>query len=360
MNELNANAPTTGLVISAKTARATSGHSATFVGRTELEAAAQAFPEVVEHCKPFRYAIELTPGSVRITRSSSVQNHVNPADYKQRTAIEGWSNKSRANMVSRLCSLDYQPMLAHPDRTPCLITLTYPGDWLAVAPDGATAKRHLKLFRARYQRNWKEQFRAVWKMEFQRRGACHFHLFTSIPNRPGFAEWLSATWTEIVDATDPTERATHLIAGTGIDYNTGVRASDPKRVAVYFAKHNSPNHGAKEYQNQPPAEWLDAGSVGRFWGYWNLEPLTVRAPIAETDALTAARTLRRWTAANSKPMRRKVARVRQRTGVVRYRWVTRRRPTRLRSRLGFVAVNDGAATGAALAQLVGQSVGAGE
>jgi hypothetical protein len=333
------------------------GKAHNFVGLPELQAAADAYPELVAKCEPFRYAVELTPGSVRITRSSKVQNSLKPEGYKARTEINGWSAKSRSNMVSRMCSLDYQAMLGQPDRTPCLITLTYPGNWQAVVPDGESAMRHLKLFRARYERRWGEPLRAVWKMEFQRRGACHFHLFTSIPNRPGFAEWLSQAWTDIVAPDDADEREKHLAAGTGLDYNTGVRANNPKRVAVYFAKHNSPNHGAKEYQNQPPAEWLAAGSVGRFWGYWNTKPLTVRIPIGEDEALLAARILRRWTTANSKPVRYKVERVCQRTGVISERWVTRRKPTRMRSRLGFVSVDDGAAIGSKLADAIRTSVG---
>jgi hypothetical protein len=50
--------------------------------------------------------------------------------------ILGWSRKSRANMVRALCELDYRPMLADPGRVPAMVTLTYPGDWLTVAPDG--------------------------------------------------------------------------------------------------------------------------------------------------------------------------------------------------------------------------------
>lgn len=337
-----------GLVISDITARESLG----FVGLSELKEAAETFPDKVETSESFHYSLELSPGSVRITRSSSIPRISKLDSYKPRTEITCWSAKSRSKMVSRLCSLDYQPMLGQPKRTPCLITLTYPGNWQQVVPDGVAAKRHLKLFRSRYQRMWGEQLRAVWKMEFQRRGACHFHLFTSVPNRPGFAEWLSQTWTDIVSPPDPNERSRHLLAGTGIDYTTGARGTDPKRVAVYFSKHNSPNQGSKEYQNRPPAEWIAAGSVGRFWGYWNIEPLTVRVPIGESDALIVARVLRRWTAANTRPVRRKVERVCQRTGEVRHRWVTRRKSPRMSARIGFVSVNDGAKVGSRLADVL--------
>ena len=35
----------------------------------------------------------------------------------------------------------------------------------------------------------------------------------------------------------PEQRARHLLAGTAIDILNGVRACDPKRLAIYFTKH---------------------------------------------------------------------------------------------------------------------------
>lgn len=136
---------------------------------------------------------------------------------------------------------------------------------------------------------------------------------------------------------------------TGVDYEQGLRAFDAKRIAVYFSKHGSANYGDKEYQNRPPALWIEAGSIGRFWGYWGLEPLTVTTEVSEADALFIARTLHRWARANSRPRRITVWRTNQRTGEVRPRHA-HRRSVRLTSRTGFVAVNDGSAMGQALAR----------
>ena len=47
------------------------------------------------------------------------------------------------------------------------------------------------------------------------------------------------------------ERRKHRAAGTGVDYAEGVRLSDPRRMAVYFA-----NTGRKDYQHHVPSEWL--------------------------------------------------------------------------------------------------------
>ena len=94
---------------------------------------------------------------------------------------------------------------------------------------------------------------------------------------------------------------------------------------------------------------FEAGSIGRFWGYWGLEPLTVTTEVSEADALFIARTLRRWARANSRSRRVTVWRTNQRTGEIRPRRANRR-SERLTSRTGFVAVNDGSAMGQALSR----------
>lgn len=225
--------------------------------------------------------------------------------------IVGWSRKSRANMVRALCELDYQPMLGDPTRLPAMVTLTYPGDWLAVAPDGKTVKAHLRALRRRYERAWEEPLTAVWKLEFQRRGAPHFHLLLVPPHgvarQPGarataaarvgaglpFREWLSAVWADIVDHPDPEEKRRHFLAGTGVDFAEGLKARDPKRVAVYFTKHGS--FASKEYQHCVPEPWQEPGAgPGRFWGYWRLERRTAAVEVEPDEAVDAARIARRW------------------------------------------------------------------
>ncbi|WP_448510112.1 rolling circle replication-associated protein [Mycolicibacterium thermoresistibile] len=84
---------------------------------------------------------------------------------------------------------------------------TYAGDWELVAPDGASIKRHMVLWRKRFQREYGEPARYIWKLEFQRRGAPHIHLWMAPPISPGrsgrgLAQWLSETWAQIVDHPD--------------------------------------------------------------------------------------------------------------------------------------------------------------
>ena len=291
--------------------------------------------------------------------------------------ITEWSRKSRANMVRALCELDYRPLLADPSRLPSMLTLTYPGDWLTVAPDGKAAKRHLQALRKRFCKAWGVDLHAVWKLEFQGRGAPHFHLLMVPPHGrarvPGkrarraawvgaglpFRMWVSVVWADIVGHPDPEERRNHELAGTGVDFAEGLRASDPKRVAVYFTKHGS--FRDKEYQNRVPEQWQAPGKgPGRFWGYWGLKRVTVGVEVTPEQAAWAARIVRRW--ARAQGTTREVTVTRTRGGAIRSemapvvglagaqtiearkpsRRAVRRRVRRLKNGRGFVSVNDGA------------------
>jgi hypothetical protein len=154
-----------------------------------------------------------------------------------------------------------------------MLTLTYPGDWLAVAPNGEAVKRHLAALAKRYERVWGEPLVCIWKLEFQARGAPHFHLSTTPPmgfstivdpdtgvlRSVDFKTWLSHAWAEIVAHPDPEQRCRHRAAGTGVDYAEGIKLTDPRRMAVYFAKYGI--GGRKDYQHRVPPEWLSVALV---------------------------------------------------------------------------------------------------
>jgi hypothetical protein len=263
--------------------------------------------------------------------------------------ITAWSRKSRANMIKALASLDYTPMLT--GARSAMVTLTYPGEWESVAPDGPTCYEQLKTLRRRFERHYKVKMLATWKREFQRRGAPHFHLFMVPPepvNGESFRDWLARSWADVVGHADPVQRERHRMVGTAVDYSEGARATDPVRLAVYFSKHGS--YSAKDYQNDAPAPWLAAGvSVGRFWGVWGLPKATATVEVTPTEALAAARVTRRWARANGYSQPRSVwrsstaAAVDPLTGERPVRWRRRRvtRPVkRMRGDAGFVTIND--------------------
>jgi hypothetical protein len=218
----------------------------------------------------------------------------------QKRQITGWSRKSRARMCRALAEYDYTPIIAG-DRIPAMVTFTYPGDWEVVAPSGKSVKVHIRNWYRRFEREWGEKAAFIWKLEFQDRGAPHIHLWMAPPLVPGrsgarFREWCSATWVSVVNHPDPVHRSRHLEAGTGVDTLKGIRAHDPKRLAIYFTKHSSPNaEGQKEYQHKVPELWQEPGKgPGRFWGAVGLKKATAKVEITQDDYLNARRILRRW------------------------------------------------------------------
>lgn len=236
--------------------------------------------------------------------------------------VADWSGRSRSRFHRKIASLDWAPFFALPG-SPVMVTLTYPGDWLTVAPSGKACKKHLEALKMRWHRRWGLKVCGMWKMEFQRRGAPHFHLFLMRPSTDpktghplsatAFAEWLSATWAGIVAHPDPEQRAAHLAAGTGVDTQRGGDCRDPRRLAVYFGKHGSKTKDSKEYQHNVPREWLaDEDGVadatagpGRFWGYWGLSDATGGMHIDQADYMVGRRIVRRWMEARTRYLGRK-------------------------------------------------------
>lgn len=389
-----------GLVICAKTARVTDGRFSDLVERLWrpafpapdlVSAAAGLLPrrEFWDGHEGPRPRVVIGPGVLALEapdlarRERAAERAVSRRQVRVRAAahfsdvperssareITGWSRRSRARMVRRLAELDWTPLVG-PGRVPAMITLTYPGDWETVAPSGRVVKNHLRALQQRWRRAWGENLVGVWKLEFQRRGAPHIHVFTVPPHgRAGelrrvtrvrrrsavgdglqFREWLSAVWADIVAHPDPEQRRRHLAAGTGVDYAEGMRASDPRRLAVYFTKHGT--YRDKEYQHEVPELWRRPGhGPGRFWGYWGLEVATAGVELSWDNYLTLARTLRRYARSQGVTAVETVWRVDTRTGAVRKRRV-RRRVQRFRHQSGFLVVNDGPGLAATVARLL--------
>lgn len=368
--------------------------------------------------------LEVFPGLVRLTAPDLarrerrlnreadapvfVSENPDAEDYGDGRKIGGWSSKSRARMVATMAELDLAPLLLQEGR-PAMVTLTYPGDWETVAPNGPKVKAHLQSFFKRFERAWGIPWAGVWKLEFQRRGAPHFHLLMVPPTgrageqrqalhlarralwetdrrgpaprwkkSPGdgknFRAWLSETWADIVDHPDPDEFRRHVNAGTGVDYTEGDRARDPKRAAVYFGKHGT--FAAKDYQHDVPKLWEESGeTVGRFWGYRGLKKVHGAATISFDQMILLGRTLRRYGTRTRvwdrerrehkiRPVLRSSYRWRRRKTwvtpagvVIVQKWQKRKTTTRARRMTGpmsagFLLVNDGPAMAAILSRVL--------
>jgi len=287
---------------------------------------------------------------------------VKPPAEAYRT-VTAFSRKSRARLRSQIASLDLSPLVSG-DSIPGMVTLTLPDNWLEVAPTAKVMASKFHTFTRNYEAKWKVKLQCIWKREFQRRGAPHYHLWLVPPVAPNrykeFRAWLSRTWTAILfngvswsygsDHDGSAERCVcsdyckSLAAGTGLDFTEALRSRDPNRLAEYFLK-EAGHSESKAYQNEAPAEWAGQ-SIGRFWGVRGIEKALATVDIHPADQYAILRVMRKVRAARAGKIGLTVDRVNVRTGSIQRR-VVHRRPRPL-GPAGWVAVNDGASFGADL------------
>jgi hypothetical protein len=264
-----------------------------------------------------------------------------------------FSRASKRRLGRAIAKLDWTAAIEDGDRL-ALFTATYPGEWETVCPTPEHAYRHLRALGKRFERATGRKFKGVWKREFQRRGAPHFHVLTPLPQMIGeetAREWFARNWYEVVGSGD--ER--HLKAGTGVDWSEGLRMMDANRAAAYFCGYSAGKADHKHYQDEAPEGWAnDNGSVGRWWGVLGMETVTAEARINPEQVINAKRLLRGVLGGQKRTRKATVRRIDRTTGEIRYRKVTRR--YRLSSlnggaKAGFTFLtNDGPALTIALAR----------
>jgi hypothetical protein len=190
-----------------------------------------------------------------------------PRDPPTRGDVVEFSRKSRQRLAFVAANTDVQ--------FKTMITLTYPKDFPS---DGQKVKANFHAFLEWLSRDLGARPSYLWFLEFQKRGAPHFHLLIdwSLPliwreqrvtldghtvtrkrENPdartavkAFRFRVSAAWYRIVGSGDPK----HLAAGTRVER---VRKKDgAARYAVKYA--------LKMHQKRVPQGYHN---VGRFWGY---------------------------------------------------------------------------------------------
>lgn len=161
-----------------------------------------------------------------------------------RGVVREFSKKSRRRLAFVVSNTDV------PLRT--LITLTYPAEYPS---DGPTVKGHLRKFLTWLQKET-GGCEYIWFLEFQARGAPHFHILTDWPlprDRGNKVLWyakIGQQWYEIVDSKD----FKHRLAGTRTE-----TLRSPEGGAHYCVK-----YAQKMKQKIVPEGYL---GVGRFWGH---------------------------------------------------------------------------------------------
>jgi hypothetical protein len=160
---------------------------------------------------------------------------------------------------------------------PLFCTLTYPAEW---EWDAKLWKRHLKIFSQRFLRRWTNGG-FIWKLEFQQRGAPHFHPFVwGVPDAD-FRElihWVSDAWNQIAGSSDPH----HLLAGTRVE-----RMRHPGAAIRYVS-----GYASKRDQTRPGCR------VGRYWGVVGRDRIrwgeAETVGLSERESKVVLRTVRRF------------------------------------------------------------------
>lgn len=191
-------------------------------------------------------------GTVRIYKDGSlieVSKNRLPKDCEnesfKRGEITGFSRKSRMRLLKKMSTLQKT------DR-PLFITLTYPSEF-------PNDKEIYKADLAKFLKRLVYRFPAtcgVWRLEFQNRGAPHYHLLVwGLPYHHRILFWISKIWYEVVGSGDKK----HLDAGTQVQKIRSWR-------------------GVMSYASKYMAKTGDYGqNIGRVWGLFN----RARLPVSE-------------------------------------------------------------------------------
>lgn len=170
------------------------------------------------------------------------KNRVNPFEGQSRDwvrgKIKGFSRASRRRLMRSLAKVNK-------GEKPQFVTLTYPSEW---PDDPKEWKKQIERFNKRMKYRF-PKYAAFWKLEFQKRGAPHFHMLVWGLPKQSMKDFIALHWYEVVGSGDEK----HLRAGTQIQ-----RIRSWRGVMAYASKYLGKS---QEDNNDQP--------VGRFWGIYN-------------------------------------------------------------------------------------------
>lgn len=176
----------------------------------------------------------------------------------KRGDIEIFSAGSRYRLFRLLHQLEF--------KTVCFLTLTYPDEF---PTDPKIYKANLKEFHRKFEVEW-PGVQGVWRLEFQKRGAPHYHIMFLDwrPDDSGTIEWL---WKSTCHTWD---MAHELL---GVNYELVVDQNQQRLIAHYMAKYI-----AKVDQTEVKNATV---KCGRWWGKWNIEdPSPVEFEVSDRQA----------------------------------------------------------------------------
>jgi len=204
-----------------------------------------------------------------------------PAEPGVRGVVAGFSQASRRRMLAKLSGLDWATGAIY------LTTLTYHDDW----GDWTAWKTDLRTWQKRLLRAYGPLLAgAIWRLEFQKRGAPHFHLALfwgeRAPDLARFRQWVSKSWNEVAARGD----LAHLAAGTQVIPARNTSGSQMQRLMMYLGKYLCKTGRLVD------AETGEIMQTGRIWGIWGRLPTGAWAGYTMSEAafVELTRRIRRW------------------------------------------------------------------
>jgi hypothetical protein len=188
----------------------------------------------------------------------------------QRGVVTSFSRASRRRLLKTIARLDMQSAV--------FITLTYPSQY----PTAKEAKQHLRALLERFRRRF-PRMSAIWRMEYQQRGAPHFHLICfNMPYLP-FAD-LRRMWGQITirfaDGPQlPFVRIEMVRSKRGVMHYASKYLAKTEQavpgggVSLTPAHICTPDCGCTHEQGVQAEKAFDEAHSGRFWGVHNAAAL---------------------------------------------------------------------------------------
>jgi hypothetical protein len=182
----------------------------------------------------------------------------------KRGEIREFSSASRRRLMRYMAQVDRTQCR----RRPLFVTLTYPARF---PTSSRVYKAHLRSFLARFKRRY-PHVPIIWRLEFQKRGAPHYHLMIFTPWYISW-RWVAGAWYEATGCAD---------------YLTLVAGTETRAVRSW----GGVMHYAAKYMSKS-GPLPDGQAPGRLWGIHNRKDLPIRLQIITLD-WTHFATLQGW------------------------------------------------------------------
>jgi hypothetical protein len=251
------------------------------------------------------FSMIVSPGGVKLKRQA-IRSDQDGAQVVKASVVGGGGDKPRAAKRGRITEFTAKsrqemrwtfnalPWETVPGRL-AMVTLTYPVEF---PRSGETIKSHFAAFQNRWRRRYGRGPVGAWALEFQERGAPHFHFYVGLPDESEVVwdpvvgqwvwEWALEAWFEIVGSGESDHRAWGV--------NVQLSASEEKRVNGLRVGEYFWRESGKWIQKQVPEGFED---VGAFWRYSGMKKVEYATSIRRDEYVRIRRPLLRLRAQRS-------------------------------------------------------------